>query len=89
MGVFSTIFLLLSYQLTRWLGPVGFILANCVNMFLRIMFSLFYIRKVYGFTKTNPLRGILPNKIFVIVLTLCAIACKVSEVRFTQNILCL
>lgn len=80
MGLFSLIFLLLSYQLTRWLGPIGFILANCVNMSLRIFYSLVYIRKVYGYTNTNPLKGLLPNKLFLFALCTFAIICKISEV---------
>lgn len=36
MVIFSITFLLISYVLTSVLGPVGFILANCVNMLARI-----------------------------------------------------
>lgn len=38
MAVFSVSFLVLSYVLTSILGPVGFIFANCINMFSRICF---------------------------------------------------
>lgn len=38
MTIFSASFLLLSYTLTNTLGPVGFIVANCVNMFCRICY---------------------------------------------------
>lgn len=37
MVIFSISFLLISYMLTSFLGPVGFILANCVNMLARII----------------------------------------------------
>ncbi len=37
MFVFSGIFLVASFLLTKLLGSVGFILANCVNMFFRIL----------------------------------------------------
>lgn len=38
MAVFSATFLLLSYGLTNILGPLGFIIANCINMFCRICY---------------------------------------------------
>lgn len=37
MGIYSLLFLFFSYFLTLLFGPVGFILANCINMFLRIL----------------------------------------------------
>lgn len=36
MGIFSIIFIVMSFVLTRIFGPVGFIIANCVNMLCRI-----------------------------------------------------
>lgn len=42
MVVFSVSFLVISYVLTNLLGPVGFILANCVNMLARIIHRLVY-----------------------------------------------
>lgn len=36
MVVLSCVFLFLAWLLSRAIGSVGFILANCVNMFLRI-----------------------------------------------------
>lgn len=36
MVVLSCVFLFLSWLLSYVVGSVGFILANCVNMFLRI-----------------------------------------------------
>lgn len=38
MAIFSVTFLMLSYGLTYILGPVGFIFANCINMFCRICY---------------------------------------------------
>ncbi|XP_031629775.1 protein RFT1 homolog [Contarinia nasturtii] len=88
MGFFSVTFLLLSYQLTSFLGPVGFILANCTNMFLRIIFSSRYIHKQYHSVNLKPLDGIKPNKLFFITLIVLGIACKMSENRlFRQSVL--
>lgn len=80
MGVFSFIFLFLSYVLTSMFGPVGFILANCTNMSLRIVFSGRFIHKQYQGIGLSPLDGIVPNKLFAITLVVLGIVCKVSEV---------
>lgn len=80
MGFFSVTFLFLSYQLTSFFGPVGFILANCTNMFLRIVFSSRYIRAQYQSVDLKPLDGIVPNKLFAITLIVSGIVCKISEV---------
>lgn len=81
MAIFSVTFLLLSYQLTNLLGPVGFILANCTNMIFRISYSTFYIYKQYRPIQLNPLNGIRPGKIFSLVLLVMGIVCKVSQVK--------
>lgn len=80
MGFFSITFLLLSYQLTSFFGPVGFILANCTNMLLRIIFSVIFIQKQYDAVKLKPLDGIIPKTGFIMTLIVLGIACKVSEV---------
>lgn len=82
MGFFSITFLILSYQLTSFLGPVGFILANCTNMLLRIVFSSMYIHKEYQLVNLNPLDGIIPKKLFTITLIVLGLTCKVSEVTY-------
>lgn len=86
MAIFSVTFLLLSYQLTNLLGPVGFILANCTNMIFRISYSTLYIYKQYRPIEQNPLNGIRPGKIFFVVLLVMGIVCKVSQVSlFLQS----
>lgn len=87
MALFSVTFLVLSFQLTSWFGPVGFILANCTNMALRICYSLRYIRKQYEKTKDaanekaslNPLSGLRPDLLFVLSLVLSAVLCYLSQ----------
>jgi oligosaccharide translocation protein RFT1 len=37
MVILSCMFLFLSWMLSRSIGSVGFILANCVNMILRVI----------------------------------------------------
>ncbi|XP_029718765.2 protein RFT1 homolog isoform X1 [Aedes albopictus] len=82
MAFFSVAFLLLSYQLTNWLGPVGFVLANVCNMSFRISYSLYYIRNQYKDIGRSPLRSFLPGPLFITVLALGGFACKISESYF-------
>ncbi|XP_039440656.1 protein RFT1 homolog [Culex pipiens pallens] len=82
MAFFSVAFLLLSYQLTNWLGPVGFILANCFNMSFRISYSLFYIRTHLKDVSDTPLKRFLPGPLFLAVLATGGILCKLSEAYF-------
>ncbi|XP_067641789.1 man(5)GlcNAc(2)-PP-dolichol translocation protein RFT1 isoform X2 [Eurosta solidaginis] len=78
MAIFSISFLILSYILTSWLGPLGFIFANCINMFFRICYSIRYINHQYKPTGLKPLHGLLPGKSFIITLFLTGIFCKYS-----------
>lgn len=80
MFFFSVMFLLLSFILTYFMGPVGFILANCINMICRIVYSLRFIRDQYKPIGIKPLLGIVPGKIFLIVLVILGGVCKFSEV---------
>lgn len=80
MAFFSVTFLVLSYQLTNLLGPVGFILANCTNMAFRIAYSTYYIHGQFRPMDVNPLQGIVPGRRFVAALVVCGLLCKVSEV---------
>lgn len=88
MAAFSVTFLVLSYQLTSWFGPVGFILANCTNMALRIGYSLRYIRAQYkgvvavhteNDSKLQPLSGLRPDLLFVLALVMSGVVCSVSQ----------
>lgn len=87
MAIFSVTFLVLSYQLTNFFGPVGFILANCFNMAFRISYSLSYILKQYKSIGDNPLEGLIPGKIFATALVISGIVCKYSEVFFLLKLL--
>eukprot|EP00053_Salpingoeca_punica_P014720 m.133947 g.133947 ORF g.133947 m.133947 type:complete len:579 (+) comp16524_c0_seq1:29-1765(+) len=59
--VFSVVFVLAAWQFTLALGSVGFIVANSVNMLVRIMRSVFSIGKYFSVRKAvykqagNPL----------------------------------
>ncbi|XP_014097977.2 man(5)GlcNAc(2)-PP-dolichol translocation protein RFT1 isoform X1 [Bactrocera oleae] len=76
MAIFSVSFLILSYILTSFLGPVGFIFANCINMFCRICYSTHFIYRQYQPTGLMPLKGLLPGKWFIITLLITGLFCK-------------
>ncbi|KAK2914995.1 man(5)GlcNAc(2)-PP-dolichol translocation protein RFT1 [Channa argus] len=82
MLALSVSFLFLSYILTRWAGGVGFILANCLNMSLRILNSLLYIHHYFKFSRWKPLRGLLPSPLLLLALAVSAGFTAVSETVF-------
>ncbi|KAI5628398.1 protein RFT1-like, partial [Silurus asotus] len=75
----SASFLLLSYWLTWLFGGVGFILANCCNMALRIIHSLIYIRHYFQHSDHTPLSGLHPHPAVIITLALSSILTAFSE----------
>ncbi|XP_068109034.1 man(5)GlcNAc(2)-PP-dolichol translocation protein RFT1-like [Hyperolius riggenbachi] len=75
----SLTFLCLSYYMTLWLGSVGFILANCFNMGLRIGHSLLYISRYYRGSPYRPLTGLLPSPAVIGALCVSAAVTAYSE----------
>lgn len=84
MLALSLSFLFLSYVLTWWAGAVGFILANCLNMGLRILHSLLYIHHYFRSSPWKPLRGLLPSPALLLTLSFSAVVTSLSEVPETQ-----
>lgn len=85
MLALSVSFLFLSYILTGWAGSVGFILANCLNMGLRILHSLLYIHRYFQLSRWKPLRGLLPSLPILLALGVSAVVTAVSEVCFSSK----
>lgn len=85
MVFFSISFLLLSYVLTNLLGPVGFILSNCINMLARILHSTYFIADKFKETDYKPLEGLLVGRLFGGALLLAGMACKASELRVSVH----
>ncbi|XP_043406540.1 protein RFT1 homolog isoform X3 [Chelonia mydas] len=71
MLALSFTFLCVSYFLTQWQGSVGFILANCFNMSIRIAHSIHYIYNYFKESSYRPLKGLLlsPSLIFVYIIS--------------------
>ncbi|XP_074490144.1 man(5)GlcNAc(2)-PP-dolichol translocation protein RFT1 [Sebastes fasciatus] len=82
MLALSVSFLFLSYMLTWWAGGVGFILANCLNMGLRILNSLLYIHRYFQSSQWKPLRGLLPSPFLLLALAVSAVVTALSEGLF-------
>ncbi|XP_063796762.1 protein RFT1 homolog [Pseudophryne corroboree] len=79
----SLSFLCLSYYMTLWLGSIGFILANCFNMGMRITHSLLYIRRYYKESPYRPLSGLVPSS-----AVLCVLAVSVAVTGYSEMMLC-
>ncbi|XP_061785694.2 man(5)GlcNAc(2)-PP-dolichol translocation protein RFT1 [Nerophis lumbriciformis] len=79
MLALSVSFLFLSYMLTWWAGGVGFILANCLNMALRILHSVLYIHRYFLSSPWAPLRGLQPSPLLCLALAVSAGVTVVSE----------
>lgn len=80
MLALSSSFLVLSYLLTRWCGSVGFILANCFNMGIRITQSLCFIHRYYRRSPHRPLAGLHLSPVLLGTFALGGGVTAVSEV---------
>ncbi|XP_062589695.1 protein RFT1 homolog [Saccostrea cucullata] len=73
MLLFSIILLVSSLFLTRLVGSVGFVLANCINMACRILQSVYFIHNYYKDSGYKPLQGFIPS--YPVLGTLVAAYC--------------
>ncbi|XP_046845963.1 protein RFT1 homolog [Xenia sp. Carnegie-2017] len=81
MLIFSIMFLLSSFVFT-YFGAVGFILANCLNMSLRIFHSIIYINKYFLGTNHTPLKALQLSKPVVLSYAFSFIVTYISESFF-------
>jgi len=84
MSLISVIYLFLAFAFTKIIGPVGFVLANCCNMAIRIMFSLRVIRNVFSSLPTSPLSGLTPDNDILFLLLSGGVTCQLSEIYIYQ-----
>lgn len=80
MLALSSSFLVLSYLLTSWCGSVGFILANCFNMGIRITQSLYFIHHYFQRSPHRPLAGLRLSPVLLGVFAFSGGVTGVSEV---------
>ncbi|KAJ7316759.1 hypothetical protein JRQ81_002921 [Phrynocephalus forsythii] len=76
----SLVFLCMSYFLTSWQGSIGFILANCFNMGIRIAHSIHYIHRYFEESPHRPLKGLLISPLLIVVCVISGVITGVSEV---------
>lgn len=79
MGCMSVLYLALAWGLTKLVGPVGFVLANCCNMAVRIGHSIHVIHQTFKKTKYSPLSGLVPGPDVLLFLICAFICCQASE----------
>ncbi|KAM7063627.1 man(5)GlcNAc(2)-PP-dolichol translocation protein RFT1 isoform 2-T2 [Molossus nigricans] len=84
MLALSSSFLVLSYLLTHWCGSVGFILANCFNMGIRITQSLCFIHRYYRESPYRPLAGLRLSPVLLGAFALSGVITSVSENKVGQ-----
>lgn len=79
MAILSVSFLVVSWLLTKALGGVGFIVANCCNMAARIGHSIRFIQIRYHDTEYKPLVGLIPGPYFLTTLASAFIITQISQ----------
>ncbi|XP_048347637.1 protein RFT1 homolog [Sphaerodactylus townsendi] len=79
MLALSFLFLCISYFLTHWQGSIGFILANCFNMGVRIAHSIHYIYRYFGDSPYRPLKGLLISPLLILVYVVSGVVTTISE----------
>ncbi|KAM9133055.1 man(5)GlcNAc(2)-PP-dolichol translocation protein RFT1 isoform 2-T3 [Pangshura tecta] len=80
MLALSFTFLCVSYFLTQWQGSVGFILANCFNMSIRIAHSIHYIYHYFKESSYRPLKGLLLSPALIFVYIISGVVTVFSEI---------
>lgn len=80
--VSSVLYLMTSYVLTGVCGSAGLILANCVNMAVRIVCSLKFIRDFFSTTSYDPLRCGIPSVKFLLTFIIVSMITIMSEIYF-------
>ena len=79
MAMCSVVFLVASYAFSKIFGAVGLILANMVNMSLRIILSFIYIRELHRKVDFDIVARSIPDYRVITMLGICCASCLVSE----------
>ena len=87
MGFLSIAFLFLAWACSTVLGPVGFIVANCLNFLFRIVHNFYVIEKRQRELKIDlpsPVVGLIPTSKTLAAVLFSALVCKMSETYLYQ-----
>ena len=80
MTLLSVGYVFLTYTMTRMIGPVGMVTANCINMILRILCSFNVIKKTFqSEADDGPGSGLVPDTDILLLLLSAGATCFVSE----------
>lgn len=82
LTVSSVLYLTASYVLTQMCGSSGLVLANCVNMAVRIVCSLLFIRDFFSMTPYYSLKRSVPSVNLLIAFIITLVVTSLSEVVF-------
>jgi len=74
------LYLMASFVLTWLFGSTGLILANCVNMAIRIFYSVLFINDFFSITPFNPVKDSIPSKWLNFIFVIIWIVTALSEV---------
>ena len=84
--ILSLVFIVTSFFLTSVLGPLGFILANCVNMSGRILHSVKFINNYWSSKAQKSgisiVYQMLPEKVILLSFAITFVLLKLSELSF-------
>lgn len=80
MVFFSFAYIGTAVLFTKILGAVGFVVANCINMGLRITYSLWLIHNQYKRTEYHPLNSLHIHPKFIAVFVSAIVLTSFSEI---------
>ncbi|XP_023334103.1 protein RFT1 homolog isoform X2 [Eurytemora carolleeae] len=75
----SCSYLLLTWAMTSSMGVLGLVGANCVNMGIRIYFSIEIIQKTFANLDPSPIQGLFPENDMLYILLCSGTCCQLSE----------
>lgn len=88
MAICTVVFLAASYLFSKTFGAVGLILANMVNMSLRIFLSFVHIRETHKDVDFDVIARSIPDYRVIAMLCVSCVSCLISE-HFVGDIILL
>ncbi|CAK9295818.1 unnamed protein product, partial [Gordionus sp. m RMFG-2023] len=83
--VLSLIFLMVATPLGRLLGPPGLVIANCLNISIRIVYASCSITRKKGVNMGSFYRSFFPSTYTLSYLAICTIVCNLSNYFLFKN----
>ncbi|EFA74865.1 RFT1 family protein [Heterostelium album PN500] len=83
--VIGFIYLTATFILSKLYGTIGIILANCLNMFTRILYSIYFMNQFFKGINEFSIRSMFPKMSVIIIYLLSFVVTNVSRIYFGQN----